>query len=200
MQMTKRQGAPASLGRQETEEKFLDAAERLLVRVGYAGITTRGLAQEAGLNQGLVHYYFGSMENVFVRVLERFTDRLIVRQREMYGADRPFIDKWRQAMGYLFADRDYQKVWLELQALSWNHPELRDRVARVDDEWRAVLTEALAEPHERYGLEIPLGALVSLVITFNEGIIQERLSGIETGQADLLEWIDGWLAAKEAAR
>jgi AcrR family transcriptional regulator len=186
--------------RAEVEDSFLDAAERLLVEVGYAGITTRGLAQEAGLNQGLVHYYFGSMENVFVRVLERFTDRLIVRQREMYGADRPFIDKWRQAMGYLFAVRDYQKVWLELQALSWNHPELRDRVARVDDEWRAVLTEALAEPHERYGLEIPLGALVSLVITFNEGIIQERLSGIETGQADLLEWIDGWLAAKEAAR
>jgi AcrR family transcriptional regulator len=186
--------------RAEVEDRFLDAAERLLVEVGYAGITTRGLAQEAGLNQGLVHYYFGSMENVFVRVLERFTERMIARQREMYGAERPFIDKWRQAMRYLFADREYQKVWLELQALSWNHPELRDRVAHVNDEWRAVLTDALAEPHERHRLEIPLDALVSLVMTFNEGIIQERLSGVETGHAELLEWIDGWLEAKEGAR
>ena len=40
---------------------------------------------------------------------------------------------------------------------------------------------------------MPLDALVALVITFNEGIIFERLSGIETGQAELLEWIDGWI-------
>ncbi len=70
--------------RAETEEAFLDAAERLLIGVGYAGISTRRLAEEAGANHGLVHYYFGSMENLFVRVLERFTDRLIARQREMY--------------------------------------------------------------------------------------------------------------------
>ena len=43
---------------------------------------------------------------------------------------------------------------------------------------------------------MPLDALVSLVITFNEGIILERLSGIETGQAELLDWIDGWLEGR----
>jgi hypothetical protein len=67
----------------------------------------------------------------------------------------------------------------------------------VNDEWRAVLTEAFAEPRERYGIEMPLEALVSLVMTFNEGVMLERLAGIETGQAELLEWIDGWLARKE---
>jgi hypothetical protein len=105
----------------------------------------------------------------------------------------PFAEKWRTAMRYLDADRKYQKVWYELQALAWNRPELRERVARVNGEWRAVLSEALAGPRERYGIEMPLEALVSLVITFNEGIIFERLSGIETGQKELLEWIDGWL-------
>ena len=111
----------------------------------------------------------------------------------------PFIEKWRTAMRYLDADREYQKVWCELQALAWNRPELRERVAHVDAEWRAVLTEAFAEPHERYGIAMPLDALVSLVITFNEGIILERLSGIETGQAELLEWIDDWLQRRERA-
>jgi AcrR family transcriptional regulator len=190
--------APAPVELRETEEAFLDAAERLLVRVGHAGITTRALAEEAGANHGLVHYYFGSMENLLARVLERFTDRMIARQRTMYSAaDVSFVEKWRTAMRYLDADREYQKVWYELQALAWNRPELRERVAHVDAEWRAVLTEALTEPRERYGIDMPLAALVALVITFNEGIIFERLSGIETGQAELLEWIDGWLREQE---
>jgi AcrR family transcriptional regulator len=190
--------APASVARQQTEEAFLDAAERLLVTVGNAGVTTRALAEEAGANHGLVHYYFGSMENLLARVLERFTERLIARQRAMYAAPGvPFVDKWRTAMRYLDADREYQKVWYELQALAWNRPGLRERVARVDAEWRAVLSEALAEPRERYAIDMPLAALVSLVITFNEGIIFERLSGIETGHAELLDWIDGWLRERE---
>jgi AcrR family transcriptional regulator len=190
--------ASTSVARQQTEEAFLDAAERLLVSVGYGRITTRAVAEEAGANHGLVHYYFGSMENLLARVLERFTDRMIERQRAMYAApDVPFIEKWRTAMGYLDADRPYQKVWCELQALAWNRPELRERVAHVNAEWRGVLTEALAEPRERYGIDMPLDALVSLVVTFNEGIIWERLSGIQTGHAALLEWIDDWLARKE---
>ena len=189
----------ASLARQQTEEAFLDAAERLLVSVGHAGITTRALAEEAGANHGLVHYYFGSMESLLGRVLERFTERMIARQREMYAAPGvPFIEKWRTAMRYLDVDREYQKVWFELQALAWNRPELRERVAHVDGEWRALLSEAFAEPRERYGIPMPLDALVSLVITFNEGIIFERLSGIETGQADLLQWIDDWLQRKDS--
>ncbi len=186
--------ASTPVARKDTEEAFLDAAERLLVSIGHAGITTRRLAEEAGANHGLVHYYFGSMENLLARVLERFTGRLIARQRAMYSApDVAFAGKWRTAMRYLDTDRDYQKVWWELQALAWNRPELRERVAHVNAEWRAVLREALAEPRERYGVPIPLEPLVSLVITFNEGLILERLSGIETGQAALLEWIESWL-------
>jgi|SRR5687768_2494658 len=192
--------ALAKATRGETEDRFLDAAERLLVETGHAGITTRRLADEAAANHGLVHYYFGSIENLFVRVLERFTERLIERQRRMYSSDAPFIEKWRTAMRYLDADRDYQRVWYELQALAWSRPELRERVAKVDAEWRTVLREALAEPLERYELPIPLDALVALVVTFNEGLILERLSGIDTGHAELLEWIDAWLTEKEEGR
>ena len=76
--------------RVDTEERFLDAAERLLADSGHAGITTRRLAEEAAANHGLVHYYFGSIENLLVRVLERFTERLIERQRRMYTSDAPF--------------------------------------------------------------------------------------------------------------
>lgn len=188
--------ASVTKSRAAAEAALLDAAERLLIAVGHAGITTRRLAEEAGVNHGLVHYYFGSNENLLVRALERFTEGMIVRQRELYASDEPFVEKWRTAMRFLVAeDLAYEKIWMELQALAWNDEGLRGRLERVNAEWRAVLTKAFAEPHRELGLTMPLNALVSLVVTFNIGIIVERLGGIETGHAELLEWIDGWLTS-----
>jgi TetR/AcrR family transcriptional regulator len=187
--------APKTAARAAAEEALLDAAERLLADAGHAGVTTRRLAQEAGLNHGLVHYYFGSNENLLVHTLERFTTRLITRQRELYAADAPFADKWRTAMRYLLSeDVSYQKIWLELQALAWNNPDIRARLARVNAEWRAVLTEALEQPRRELGIGLPLEALVSLVMTFNLGIIIERLGGVDAGHRELLDWIEQWIS------
>ena len=55
--------------RETNVEAFLDAAERLLVREGAAGISTRQLAREAGQNHGLVHYYFGSVDELLLQTL-----------------------------------------------------------------------------------------------------------------------------------
>jgi AcrR family transcriptional regulator len=174
----------------------------LLVDVGHAGITTRRLAGEAGLNPGLVHYYFGSLDEVLLQALERFTERLVERQRAMYQAELPFIERWSTAMEYLESDlgAGYPKIWLELQALGWNRPEVRERVARVNTEWREVLTEAFVNAAAEYGLEpdaYPVDALVSLVMTFNQGVELERLSGIVAGHKELLAWIDAWLRSRE---
>jgi AcrR family transcriptional regulator len=198
--------APAPSTRADTEDAFLDAAERLLIEVGYSGISTRRLAEEAGANHGLVHYYFGSMENLFVRVLERFTERLISRQREMYARpDISPLEKWRTAIGYLESDlaAGYPKIWLELQALGWNQPDIAERVGRVNGQWRAVLTEAFDEMMDEYGLDrerFPLEAMVGLVMTFNVGIMVERLSGITAGHRDLLRMVERWLESLEEAK
>ena len=193
------------MAQNETVDAFLDAAERLLVTVGYAGISARRLAEEAGTNHGLIHYYFGSMEQLFIQVLERFTNQLIARQRAMYAADAPFLQKWRAAMGYLDEDLSsgYQKIWMELQALAWNHPELQERLARVHGQWRAVLTEAYTKAMADYAIDTeryPVAAMVELVIAFNEGIFLERLGGITEGQVELLAMIDRWLERLERAK
>ena len=185
-------------GRQQTEQRFLDAAERLLIEVGYAEISTRRLAEEAGANHGLVHYYFGSMEELFLRVLERFTARLIARQREMYASEMPYLDKWREAMRYLDADRPYQKIWWELQAMAWNRPAYQRRIARVLAAWREAMREAVSEAVQRYGLAggpLSTEEWITLIVTMNEGIILERLSGITEGHEALLASIDRWLGA-----
>lgn len=188
--------------REEATGALLDAAERLLVQSGAAGLTTRQVAAEAGLNHGLVHYYFGSIDNLVLAVAERFTDRLIVRQQAMYEEDVPFREKWSRAMGYLSEDlaAGYPKVFAELSALAWNDAELRVSVQQLNERWRTVLREAFAAAIEEYGLDrraYPLDALVSLVMTFNIGLQTESLLGIEEGHAELLAWIEGWLADLE---
>src|SRR5438093_2057418 len=95
---------------------LLDAAERLLIDEGHAGITTRKVAAEAGVNHGLVHYYFGSIEELLFQAMERYTERLLDRQRGLYAAEMPFIEKWRTAMRFIDEDLEagYPKIWAEL--------------------------------------------------------------------------------------
>jgi AcrR family transcriptional regulator len=199
--MTEPRRAPVSASRQETEQKFLDATERLLIKVGYANITTRLLAAEAGANQGLVHYYFGSIEEVFLRVLDRFAERLIARQREMYAADVPFLQKWRTA--WRFQEQDlatgYPKIWFELQAMAWNRPDMRERVVAVESQWRAVLSEAFGRALREYDVEdqFPIEAITAMTVTFCLGYMLERMSGIREGHRALLDWVDEWIESLE---
>jgi len=186
-------------------EAFLDAAERLLIREGAAGISTRQLAMEAGQNHGLVHYYFGSVDELLLQTLERFTGRILERQRALYATDAPFADKWRAAMSYIDEDlaAGYPKVWAELEALAWNHPEMRARLNKVNERWRTLLRNALAQAIDEYGLDdsrFSAEALAALVMQFQKGLLNERLLGFDRGHEELLAAIDGWLASLEAAR
>jgi len=195
------EATPPSI-REANMTAFLDAAERLLIREGAAGISTRQLAREAGQNHGLVHYYFGSVDELLVQTLERFTARILERQRAMYGSKGPFIEKWRKAMAFIDEDlaSGYPKIWAELQALAWNKPELRERVRGVADSWRTVLRDALAQAMKEYDLgDSPFSAesWAALVAQFNQGLLFERLFGFDRGHEALLTAIDAWLSSLE---
>jgi AcrR family transcriptional regulator len=199
-----RTGAPVADGgrsiREANVEAFLDAAERLLIREGAAGISTRQLAREAGQNHGLVHYYFGSVDELLLQTLERFTDRILQRQQAMYEADAPFAEKWRTAMSFIDEDLEsgYPKVWAELEVLALGRPELRERLRAVNDEWRSLLRDALSEAIDEYGLDrdrFSAEAWAALVMQFQKGMLNERLLGFDRGHAELLSDIDCWLAS-----
>jgi AcrR family transcriptional regulator len=184
---------------------FLDAAERLLVREGAAGISTRRLSREAGQNHGLVHYYFGSVDELLLQTLERFTARVLSRQRAMYEGPGPFLEKWRKAISFIEEDlaSGYPKVWAELEAMAWHKPEMRERINAVSDAWRTLLRDALAEAIDEYGLDpdrLSAEAWAALVMQFNKGLLFERLLGFDRGHAELLASIDAWLSSLEKER
>jgi AcrR family transcriptional regulator len=208
MTKSKRQVAePApepSLPRARARQTLIEAAQRLLVEVGYAQITTRALAEAAGVNQGLIHYYFGSLEEVLFQALEQYSETLLARQRAMYDGRGTFLEKWRTAARFLKEDlaAGYPKVGFELAAMGWNNPRFRARAAVIVQKWREVLTDALEGALREYRLDhevFPLEGLVSLVLTSQLGHMFESLSGIERGHPELVALFDGWLSHLERA-
>jgi hypothetical protein len=122
----------------------------------------------------------------------------------MYGSDAPFAEKWRTAISYIEEDlaAGYPKVWAELEALAWNNPEMRERLNRVNERWRSLLRDALADAIDEYGLEssrFSAEALAALVMQFQKGLLYERLLGFDRGHAELLAAIDSWLTSLEEA-
>jgi AcrR family transcriptional regulator len=181
--------------------QLLDAAERILIRDGHAGVTTRRVGAEAGLNHGLIHYYFGTLDELFLQVFERFTHDLLERQRALYSRSGPFIDIWREAMDYLGKDvaDGYQKVWSELYSRALNTPSMSPRLAAAYESWRQVLRDGFADAYDELGiveLGLSLESVVTLVITFNAGLGMEQLAGVHTGHAELLADLDRWLEGR----
>src|ERR671938_365559 len=191
--------------REVAQTALLDAAERLLIEDGHAGITTRKVAAEAGVNHGLVHYYFGSIEELLFQAMERYTQRLLDRQRALYAADMPFIEKWRQAMRYIDEDlaAGYPKIWAELHAVAWNRPQFQQRIVQVHLQWREIFGAALSRAKDELDFSrTPFSpdAFVALVATFNAGLLLERLVDLDRGHGELLEAMDAWLSSLTAGR
>jgi TetR/AcrR family transcriptional regulator len=195
-----------SEARQQTTVALMDAAERLLYEVGYAGVTTRRVAEEAGVKHGLVHYYFGSMEELLTQTLERLAGRLAQQLDEHYAnPDLPFSEKWRIVVQFWIQEPTsrFPKILLELTAMSWNMPQLRQRISAVYARFRMIFERYFGEAMREYGLDetqFPLKMIVAAAGTFQLGIIVEGLSGFHEGHQELLTWVQNWLDSLEAAK
>ena len=195
-----------SEARQQATVALLDAAERLLFESGYAAVTTRRVAEEAGVKHGLVHYYFGSMEELLTQTLERVAGRLAERLEEHYAnRDLAFAEKWRiVAQNWIEQPTSrFPKILLELSAMSWNMPQLRQRLSNVYARFRAIFERHFAQAMRDYGLDesqFPLKAIAAAAGTFQLGVIVEGLSQFHEGHEELLAWVQSWLDSLEAAK
>jgi AcrR family transcriptional regulator len=190
--------------RQQATVALMDAAECLLYEVGYAGVTTRAVAEAAGVNHGLVHYYFGSMEELLTRTLERFVEQLAVALETLYAdPDLSFAEKWRLGSQFWVEEPTsrFPKILLELLAMGWNMPVLRVRLTEVHAQFRAIFEHHFGQALRDYDVDesqFPLKVIVAAVTSFQLGLIVEGLSGVEDGHQELLDWIQQRIDALEA--
>ena len=92
MASDRRIGAPDAKNR----GVLLDAAERLMLEEGYAAVTSRRVAEKAGLKPQLVHYYFRTMEDLFLAVFRRRAEQgLVEAQAQALESPQPLWALWR---------------------------------------------------------------------------------------------------------
>jgi TetR/AcrR family transcriptional regulator len=78
-----------------TEEKILEAAKTVFHRKGFDGARMQEIANEAGINKSLLHYYYRSKENLFDAVFKDAFNELFKKIFTVVGSTIPFEEKIR---------------------------------------------------------------------------------------------------------
>src|SRR5688572_12506371 len=89
-----RRARPAS---EEKRARLLDATEDLMLREGYAAVSSRSVAASVGIQAPLVHYYFPTLDDLFVAVLRRRAERNVERMAAALACDAPLRAWWEIA-------------------------------------------------------------------------------------------------------
>lgn len=82
----------------ETEDRILEAAHRVFLRRGTAGARTQEIADEAGVNKALLHYYFRTKERLAEAVFLRAARTLFPRMLKIIASDLPLREKLHRAV------------------------------------------------------------------------------------------------------
>ncbi len=89
---------PAGGRDSRTEQRILDAAHEVFVRRGTAGARMKEIADAAGVNQALLHYYFRSKDRLAQAVFQRAARQLLPRVVELLSSDAPIEEKVEQVI------------------------------------------------------------------------------------------------------
>src|SRR3977135_461117 len=119
--------ARAAARKPETSTTLLEAAKKGLRQHGYAGLSTRDVAEAAGIPLSQIHYHFGSKQGMLLALFEYLNTQLLDRQNAMFGdASLKLSEQWDRACDYLDDDiaSGYVRVLQELIAASWSDAEV----------------------------------------------------------------------------
>ena len=137
----------------DTRTLILDAARSRLLADGYGGLSTRKVAELAGVPLSQLHYLFGSKQGLILALLDEENQRRLVRQHRMYAEDAPLWQRYERACDFLEDDLDsgYVRVLQEMIAAGWSNRELGDAVRELMGGWFSLLNEVAREAEQRYG-------------------------------------------------
>jgi AcrR family transcriptional regulator len=126
----------------DTARLLLKAAKEALLAGGYSGLSTRAIAEQAGVPLSQIHYHFGSKQNLLLAVLENENQRLLDRQHAMFESEAPLWKQWEQACDFLENDLEsgYVRVLHEMIAAGWSDPEIARAVIKQLMGWQDLLT------------------------------------------------------------
>jgi AcrR family transcriptional regulator len=174
-------------------ERIITATRSRLLADGYAGLSTRRVADEAGVPLSQIHYHFGGKQGMVLALLGDENERLVARQRQMYGTDVPLWRRYDEACDLLDQDLEsgYVRVLQEMIAAGWSDPAVGEQVLSLLKAWVDTLVEVAHEAERRFGSLGPFSAeevagLIGLAFIGGESVI---LLGDEKWGKDIRAWL-----------
>jgi TetR/AcrR family transcriptional regulator len=171
---------------------LIEAAEQLIRDEGYPAVTARNLADRINLKRQIVHYYFHSMDEVFIAVIRHGADKTRRRFQEALISGEPLRTLWE-----INSDPEQARLTLELNALASRRPAVRAEVRRFAEEFRELQTQVLIHHLEQRGIVPDLKPIIATVLltSLSQVLTLESAIDVELGHADTLEFVDACLRA-----
>ena len=182
--LPRRIGAPDS----KTRARLLDAAELLLLEEGYAAVTSRRVGARAGLKPQLVHYYFRTMDDLFVEVFRRRAEENLARVERAVAADGSLRTLWE-----LNADPRGATFTIEFVALANHRKGDRTEIARYAERFRAAQLEALTTALGALGVtdeQLPSIVALLMMTGVSQVMALEEALGVTAGHDTTRSFIE----------
>jgi AcrR family transcriptional regulator len=194
--------APSSrrIGSQDskTRARLLDAAEALLVEEGYASVTSRRVAAKAGLKPQLVHYYFRTMDDLFLEVFRRAAEVNLARFEKAIAADSSLRNLWR-----FNADTSGAAFMTEFVALAHHRKSIGAEIARYAERFRSAQIDALHAALAERGVpedEFPPIVALLLMTGLTQVLALEDALGVTSGHDTTRAFVEQKIAELDRRR
>lgn len=192
--------SPRRLGAPDAKNRtvLLDAAEQLMRDEGYAAVTSRRVAEQANLKPQLVHYYFRTMDDLFMELFRRGAEKILAFHERALQSPQPLWALWE-----LNTDPKGTALTMEFIALANHRKALRAEIARYAELFRKEQIKALTSAMSRY--EIPFEefsptVLMVLMTGATQALVQEQMLDMTTGHEETFRFAEKWLTYLEGER
>lgn len=177
---------------------LLDATERLMLGEGYAAVTSRRVAAEAGVNPGLVYYYFGPMDELFLEVFRRSAARSLERQAAALASEQPLWALWD-----LIRDQTKTALNVEFLALGNHRKAVMAEMKEFSARFRRLQFQGLSPILKEYGVDTtqwPPEAVMLLMDAAARFMGEERSYGLNLGHAQAVTVVERLISQLEGKR
>ncbi len=174
---------------------LLRAALTLMRESGYAAVTSRRLAAKAGLKPQLVHYYFRTMDDLFLALFREVASGLLERQNALLTSKKPLSEMWK-----LVGDPKATVLNYEFVALANHLKALRAEVTSFLDQFRQGQIKILSQILAKNGVkDFPWTPTFSavLLVCLARGLALEEAMGVTVGRTEAIATVNHYFEQLE---
>ncbi|MEU5400143.1 TetR/AcrR family transcriptional regulator [Streptomyces sp. NPDC005963] len=182
----------------ERREEILGAAVEQIQLRGVAALRIADVAAALGVSNALVLYHFSSKEQLVAAAFTHAADGDLAHLRKLLGRRTSALRRLRTAVRWYAPTGPAKgwRLWIEGWAVSLREPALREVARDLDQQWKAALTEVIAEGAEagEFPCQDPAEAAWRLTAFLDGLAVQMTSYAGSLSRAAMLEWTDDALA------